>query len=633
MTAKAYWVSAGIDDTFEKLRQDGAIKIEVVNLVGDQTSLDKEKEALALFKDQILSTWFTPSLTPDTAARADAKSVGAPAQQSTTTSTTSSTPARAGAQNNPPAKPGQPPSGQNPANKPAGQPQGQPAANHPAAAPAGAPAAKPAGTAAAAAIPPGGNRQAPAAPANAGAAAGGAVGGPVGKAAGSAAGGAIGTAVGGPAGTAAGAAVGAALGGGVGSAVGAAAGGAVANAGAGAAAGGGAADGGGATTTTTQAPSAGSQVAGAANALANAASSASSAASPFGLSVTLKIVHQDELKTVTYEYNRMDAVQRTYAPQGYFALMLNKIDKKKHFLQVDGTDVFFNKFSVNIVPPHDFAGIGLQTAHAALDYGDAASGDTKHGEFDFDAAHTAPTSWDVFQGRIKTTDYTYAVDYSFDPQAGWAGASDRYQLPATTTGNRQLTLDPFATLGFLSVSIAPGHIDANLVDRVDVAVQYTDGTWQASDTFTIRPDSKPQLWKVRIADKTKRAYTYTTTCVLKDGTTFPHDPQISSASAIFVNDAFSGGIDVVVQPAFEAAKTKAALVEIGYEDLPANYRFQNTLFLQPGNMQPTRMHIPVLNATRRTYTYRITTIGADDAQHQGDLVSSANPIVLVGDRP
>src|SRR5262249_29047434 len=50
LTAQVYWVSAGIDATFEKLRQDGAIKVEVVNLTTDASNADKEQWALNLFK-------------------------------------------------------------------------------------------------------------------------------------------------------------------------------------------------------------------------------------------------------------------------------------------------------------------------------------------------------------------------------------------------------------------------------------------------------------------------------------------------------------------------------------------------------------------------------------------------------
>jgi len=57
------------------------------------------------------------------------------------------------------------------------------------------------------------------------------------------------------------------------------------------------------------------------------------------------------------------------------------------------------------------------------------------------------------------------------------------------------------------------------------------------------------------------------------------------------------------------------------------------LYLPPGNVQPTRMHIPVLNPAQNAFAYRITTIGTDGAQHKGALVTSQDPVVLVGDSP
>ena len=345
-------------------------------------------------------------------------------------------------------------------------------------------------------------------------------------------------------------------------------------------------------------------------------------------------MQQDEQKTVTYEYNRMDAVQRTFGPQGFFGLMLKGIDKSKHFLQVDGTDPFFTKFSVAITPPRDFASIGLQTAHVAIDYGDPSSPDAKHGEFDFTAAQSAPTSWDVFEGQVRSTEYTYTADYSFDPQSGWVGAQDRYQLPAVTTENRQLTLDPFSMLGFLTVNVSPGKIDANLVDRVEVALQYSDSSgWQPSANYIVHPGDQPQAWKLRLSDKAHRTYTYTTKCVLKDGTVFNEGPFTSSASAVIANDAFKGGIDVVVQPALDATKTKTALLELDYQDADAGYSFQTTLLLQPSSPQAQRIHIPVLDRAKNTFSYRIVTVGVNDKQNRGEMVSTQDPVVLVGDMP
>jgi len=90
----------------------------------------------------------------------------------------------------------------------------------------------------------------------------------------------------------------------------------------------------------------------------------------------------------------------------------------------------------------------------------------------------------------------------------------------------------------------------------------------------------------------------------------------------------------LIRPAaFDPAKTKAALIELDYEDSQAGYKFQNTLYLPLGSTQPTRMHIPVFDRAKTEFEYRVTTIGVDGQQYQGDLVTAKGPVVLVGDRP
>ena len=60
--AQIYWVKAGIDAGFEKLVQDGAIKIEVIDFEGAADKEAKEKWALDFFKNDLLPKWFEPSL-------------------------------------------------------------------------------------------------------------------------------------------------------------------------------------------------------------------------------------------------------------------------------------------------------------------------------------------------------------------------------------------------------------------------------------------------------------------------------------------------------------------------------------------------------------------------------------------
>jgi hypothetical protein len=522
--ASAYIASAGIDATFETLRQDGVINVQVVSLSNDASTEQQEQWALNLFKDQIMSTWFAPSLSPTTEAAADASSVALPsttASHSTTSSSSAAAhPTMGGAQSSTAANAthttmGGTASSSTPGAASSSSAAGASASSHPAAPqPASSsPAAK------------------PAAAAN-----------PIAAAAGTAA-------------------------------------------------------------------------------------AASSAASPFGVSLRLKYVSQDELKTVEIEFNEMSAVQRTYAPQGYFGLLLAGIDQSKHFLKVDGNDPFFNQFAVTINPPRDFSGIGLSSAHVALDYG-ATTANPKHGEFVFDAMHQTQQVWSVFQGLIQQTSYTYTADYSFDPESGWQGEQLEYTLPAVTTENRLLTLDPYDFLGFLALSISPGRIDPTAVDRIEVAVQYTAASgWKASQTFIVRSGSAPQVWKLRLADKDARTYSYTSNCYLTDGTPIAGQSTTSTAGAIVVSDPFAGALQLTFQPAYDPAAIKLAIVEFQYQDTPNGYSVQKTFNVFPN--QPYALRVPLIDRTQTSYQYRITLLSTTNQQTQGAYVTSSDPLVVV----
>jgi hypothetical protein len=554
LTASAYFVSAGIDATFEKLRQDGVIKIDVVSLSSDASTEQQEQWALNLFKDQIMSQWFTPSLSPTTEAAADAASMtlpsstaaghpsggssSTPSRSSTTGSMTSSSATHSTMGSGSGSSTGMTPhassSGTSSTGGSTSSTMGSTGAPRPATTPSSG-AAHP--------TPP-------------------------------------------PAG-------GAAKG-----------------------------SGGAASTLPNQIAKA-----------AGTAAGASSAASPFGVALRLKYVSQDELKTVEMEFNEMSAVQRVYAPQGYFGLMLQGIDQSKHFLKVDGTDPFFNQFAVTVNPPRDFTGIGLSSAHVAIDYGDPTAPGAKHGEFVFDATHQTQQIWDVYEGLIQQTNYTYTADYSFDPESGWQGEQLEYVLPVVTTENRLLTLDPYDFLGFLALSIAPGRIDPNVVDRIEVALQYAAKSgWKSSQTFVVRPGSPIQTWKLRLADKDDNTYSYSTNCYLKDGTLIAAPSVTSTASAIVVSDPFAGALDLTFEPAFDASTVKLAIVEFLYQDTPNSYSFVKTFQMMPSG-QPYLLHVPLIDRTQNQYQYRVSLLSTANQQTQGTYITGSDPLVLVGASP
>ncbi|HEY6326657.1 MAG TPA: hypothetical protein VIW73_09135 [Candidatus Cybelea sp.] len=558
LTASAYCFSAGIDATFEKLRQDGVIKIEVVKLSTDASVEQQEQWALNLFKDQIMSQWFTPSLGPTTAAAADAQSVTIPGRAPATSGTSSasaSSPARSTMGSQTPASASSSMSSRGTSSSMSGGGASSSMSGGSASssmsggstATAPRPATTPPTTPTTPTTTP--PRPATTPPAT--------------------------------------------------------------------------------TPPAAPAPSPGSQIAKA----AGTAAAASQSASPFAVALRLKYVQQDELKTVEIEFNEMSAVQRVYSPQGFFGLMLQGIDQSKHFLKVSGTDPFFNQFSVTINPPRDFTGIGLASAHVALDYGDpATTQNPKHGEFVFDAAHQTQQLWDVFQGLISSTSYTYTPDYAFDPESGWVGERLEYTLPPVSTENRLLTLDPYDFLGFLTLTLMPGRIDPNVVDRVEVPLQYTAKSgWQTAQTFIVRPGSPAQTWKLRLADKDDNRYTYSTNTFLKDGTLISTPSTTSTANAIIVSDPFAGAIDLTFQPAFDSNAVKIAIVEFSYQDPANNYSFVKTFQLSPA--LPVQLHVPIIDRTKNQYQYRVSLVSSNNQQTQGSYITASDPLVLVGTSP
>jgi hypothetical protein len=76
LKGQVYFISAEIEAGFEKLKQTGAIKIEVTDFVGADDKAEKEKWALDFFKEKLLSEWFTPTLTPGKLAGGGAEAKG-----------------------------------------------------------------------------------------------------------------------------------------------------------------------------------------------------------------------------------------------------------------------------------------------------------------------------------------------------------------------------------------------------------------------------------------------------------------------------------------------------------------------------------------------------------------------------
>lgn len=347
----------------------------------------------------------------------------------------------------------------------------------------------------------------------------------------------------------------------------------------------------------------------------------------------LKFVHQEEMKTFTFEYNRQDATQRTYAPQGFFDLMLQDLaDKDKMFVEVDLDDPFFRTLTIDASMPIDFNRIGLKSSHVAIDYGNPADAQNhRTGDFIFSPQDPADKRFECFLNSQFELAYRYAVDFNFDPQSTWNAEKFSYHFGPIATDNRNLFVNPYERLGFLEVTLFPHELDDKVVDSIDVTITplKPDLTPAGPESvFHVLPDSPEQVYRFRSEDPQVVQYAYQATTLLKDGTSRQAEPKTSRASRLAVNDPFDDALAIELVPLFDPAVTKLVFVDIEYDDEPNNYHRRERVTLE-GRAQRSTLRIALMNKTLRQFRFRLTFIGVNNQIQSGAFKDTTETILAI----
>lgn len=541
--AQVYFVQAGIDVAFEKLVQEGVIKIEVIDFVGGEDQAEKERWALDFFKENLLRQWFEPTLTPGQVAggRVTASPLSEVLQLGNALRPpTTPAPERpaAIAPAPAPARPAPPTAGTGAADATAGHNPTPP----PAGAPAGTPPTEgsgspPASAAAAPAAAVGAPRVAPASqPATTP-----------------------------PAGL--------------------------------------------------SAPPAGGGM-------------------PALVSFKLRAVHQEERKKITLIYDRSEATQRTYAPQGFFGVLVADLDKRRHFIEVDLDDPFFRVFQVIVEPPEDFGQIGLRSAQVALDYGAADDPATiKHKDMVFDPDHPDSQSFEVFVNSRLDLDYRNTVQYHFSTTSGWEGSSFSYELPPATTADRTIVLTPHEHIGFLSVDVVGSRVDWSVMDSIDVHLRHESGGKVLEKQLLLSEQTPgPLQWKVRTASPQARDYTWRLVHHLKDGSTRESaSTEPSRAALLPVDDPFPGALSLSFLPLLDPTKTRLAFVDIEYDDPDNAYHREQRLTMKPTDTDLVGVSIAVMDLKKKAYRYQITLVGTNNTLKKLPPVDTEEDLLAVSE--
>jgi hypothetical protein len=347
------------------------------------------------------------------------------------------------------------------------------------------------------------------------------------------------------------------------------------------------------------------------------------------VSFKLKYIHQVEDKTLTFKYNRAEAVQRTYAPQGFFGLLVSDLSKKGHFFEIDGDDPFFREFKVSVESPFDKQRIGLASAHLQLDYG-RNDGAAKHKDFILDSRTAEKQVWTI-KMIPDLTQYKYQVQYHFNPDTGWDGEKLSYEFPLTTTEDRTLMVHPFDRLGFLELEISATLIDWSVVSHVEIRLHYEDAAgWTKKQSFFFTEANKTaQFWKLRLSKPENRAYRYEIDYHLKDGkirtTAFPS----TEATKLAIPHPFYI-MDVEFQPLFAPRSVQTVFIDVEYEDVEQDYRIQKRLKLDGSKTDSVNLRLHLVDSAKRLFKYRCQFIGSNNSVTRKPAVKTNETLLFIG---
>ena len=356
---------------------------------------------------------------------------------------------------------------------------------------------------------------------------------------------------------------------------------------------------------------------------------------PMGVKLAFRLqkIEQIEDKTITLHYNRQSAVKRTYGAQGNIGLLASELDGPPYFVDVDLDSPFFRVLDITVDAPQAFAPVGLLQSSVSIEYGNASDPvGIKFKDITFRPGGSTEEKASFFLNPARDLGYALTQKYDFDALSGWDGEKLHYELPKATSLDRTLLVNPFRDFGFLEIRVVAGDLDADMIDSTDVLLHYEDpGHWSRDKLVTVRPGSPPQSWKLRLSNPERRAYTYTMTHHLKDGTTRAAETAQTNIPLVTVNDPFDEPLVVELFPNFAWTGLKMVIVDVTYEDPNWLRKRAQQVRFQPEQSDSVRVRFARTDPEAGAYSLQVTVLATDNAVKRLPPVRMDASIVFLGE--
>ena len=328
-----------------------------------------------------------------------------------------------------------------------------------------------------------------------------------------------------------------------------------------------------------------------------------------GLELAYK--REEELKTVTFDYDVAAPEKRKHTPNGFFSALLTDTEKDKHIKEIDLDDQFFKTMTVQAQTAADFAGLDLQTALLHIHYGGSERDPREAWTASFSAADATPKSFQAFRDGDDFA-YRYQLEYFFGGSDSIAALTNHVTTEWRGSTSRVQVVHPASDVEMLSVWVEPGVVDWELVEQIETTLSFEHEPADFKDvrTLVLRKDSERQRWLVRLPDGAPRVYTVQCRWHLGNGNVVQGEPATHEDRHLYVGDPFPHRIEVTIVPQVDPTQVQRVLVMLEYDDPEHDLVVRKAVELVGPDYRSRTVEIPLIDPERREYGYSISLVPA-----------------------
>jgi hypothetical protein len=344
----------------------------------------------------------------------------------------------------------------------------------------------------------------------------------------------------------------------------------------------------------------------------------------------LQIVHEEELRTMTFEYDVQAPETRTHAPNGFFSALVTGTNKADLIKNINLDDDFFKTVQVTASSIADFVPIDLKTVVLDLAYGGTPDEPSVVLSPTYTAADNGPKTFQSFieDGEMA---YRHRSSYYFGQDPLVAGQTTEYHTDWQTTLSRALVVNPAVDVPLLHVYVSQGLIDWDLIARIETTLTYDDpaNRFHAEHTFMIDQSFQREDWIVRLTNPAINTYDVQNTWILKDNERrIQGTVEQKSAAQLFVSDPFVERLPLILQPEVDPASVSRITLAFHYQDNANQLDVRKLVELVPP-YHTTVVNLPMMNSKKRSYSYQATLFKpGGGAENRPEVTTDQMSIIL-----